>query len=164
MWRCSSLASPSLRLASRDALLRSCTPVLEYLYAADGVRLHSSGKKNPDLSHLIPEKDLYEDFVFGSGPGGQAVNKTKNAVFLKHIPTGIFVKCHETRSCDVNRQLARKYLAEKVDVHLHGEESHLRMRQKQLSEQKQIRKMENKRILELKRTFKESLKNDENKE
>ena len=53
-----------------------------------GTRLKSGGKKKVDLSHLIPENELHEDFVFGSGPGGQAVNKTKNAVFLKHIPTG----------------------------------------------------------------------------
>lgn len=162
MWRLFHVAPPTLRVFSRDTLLRAWTT--ESLLIVGGARGNSGGKKKSDLSHLIPEKDLYEDFVFGSGPGGQAVNKTRNAVFLKHIPTGIFVKCHETRSCDINRQLARKYLAEKVDVHLHGEESHLRIRQKQLSEQKQKQKMQNKQILELKKAFKESLKKEDNLE
>jgi peptide chain release factor len=38
--------------------------------------------------------DLEEKFVRGSGPGGQAVNKTTNAVFLKHIPTGVYAKVY----------------------------------------------------------------------
>ena len=87
MWRLFHVAPPSLRVVSRDTLLRAAwTP--EFLLIVGGARGNSSGKKKSDLSHLIPEKDLYEDFVFGSGPGGQAVNKTRNAVFLKHIPTG----------------------------------------------------------------------------
>merc|ERR1712142_32990 len=125
-----------------------------------GTRLKSGGKKKVDLSHLIPENELREDFVFGSGPGGQAVNKTRNAVFLKHIPTGVFVKCHETRSCEVNRELARKYLAEKVDLHLHGEDSHLRVKQRELSEQKLQKKADNKRLLEMKNAYKDILANE----
>ena len=46
-----------------------------------------NGKK-VDLSILIPENELEEKFVSGSGPGGQAVNKARNAIFLKHVPTG----------------------------------------------------------------------------
>lgn len=37
----------------------------------------------------IIEDELDEQFVRGSGPGGQAVNKTANCVVLKHKPTGI---------------------------------------------------------------------------
>ena len=36
----------------------------------------------------IHEKDLEEQFVSGSGPGGQNVNKSTNCVVLKHKPTG----------------------------------------------------------------------------
>jgi protein subunit release factor B len=36
----------------------------------------------------IKEDDLDEQFVKGSGPGGQAVNKTNNCVLLLHKPTG----------------------------------------------------------------------------
>lgn len=36
----------------------------------------------------LNEKDLEKQFVRGSGPGGQAVNKAMNCVHLKHIPSG----------------------------------------------------------------------------
>ena len=42
----------------------------------------------------IREQDLEESFVRGAGRGGQKVNKTNNCVYLKHVPTGIAVKCH----------------------------------------------------------------------
>lgn len=52
----------------------------------------AAGKKDlPDLPVLL-EDELEEQFVRGSGPGGQATNKTSNCVVLKHIPTGIVVK------------------------------------------------------------------------
>lgn len=50
-------------------------------------------------------------------------NKTNSAVQLKHIPTGIVVKCQETRSREQNRKLARQHLAEKIDDLLNGENS-----------------------------------------
>jgi len=50
----------------------------------------------------------------GSGPGGQSINKTNNNVQLLHKPTGIQVKCQETRSLQQNRKIARKVLLEKV--------------------------------------------------
>lgn len=37
----------------------------------------------------ILEADLDEQFVRGSGPGGQSVNKTANCVVLLHKPTGL---------------------------------------------------------------------------
>jgi protein subunit release factor A len=36
----------------------------------------------------IDEKDLEEKAIKGSGPGGQAINKTHNCCQIKHIPTG----------------------------------------------------------------------------
>ena len=41
---------------------------------------------------VLNEKDLEEQIVKGGGPGGQAVNKSNNAVWIRHIPTGIQVK------------------------------------------------------------------------
>ena len=52
--------------------------------------------------------------IVGSGPGGQSINKTNNNVQLLHKPTGIQVKCQETRSLQQNRKIARKILLEKV--------------------------------------------------
>lgn len=62
----------------------------------------------------IREEDITESFVRSSGPGGQNVNKTSTCVYLKHIPTGIEVKCQRERSQSANRCLARKILMEKI--------------------------------------------------
>jgi len=72
---------------------------------------------------VINENDLEEMFVKGSGPGGSAVNKNSNCVVLKHKPTGIVIKCHESRCVDDNRKLAREKLVEKLDVIVNGNES-----------------------------------------
>ncbi|CAH7688067.1 RF-1 domain-containing protein [Phakopsora pachyrhizi] len=66
----------------------------------------------------LNEDDLIESFSKGSGPGGQAVNKTNNAVSLIHKPTGIRVQSHLTRSRELNRIEARKILLEKVDFQM----------------------------------------------
>jgi len=64
----------------------------------------------------IDENDLEEKFVRSSGKGGQHVNKTSTCVWLKHIPTGIEVKCMAERSQALNRFLARRELAERVEA------------------------------------------------
>lgn len=51
----------------------------------------------------IKEEDLDEQFIRGSGPGGQAVNKTNNCVLLLHKPTG-----RPTLHCQVSHE-ARLY-------------------------------------------------------
>lgn len=63
----------------------------------------------------IHEKDIIEKFVRSSGKGGQKVNKTSTCVYLKHIPTGIEVKCMKDRSQSINRFLARRELVEKLE-------------------------------------------------
>lgn len=63
----------------------------------------------------IREQDLEESFVRGAGRGGQKVNKTNNCVYLKHVPTGIAVKCHVDRSRELNRFLARRELCDAVE-------------------------------------------------
>lgn len=64
----------------------------------------------------IRERDLEESFVRGSGKGGQKVNKTNNCVYLKHLPTGIAVKCHVDRSRELNRFLARRELCDAIEL------------------------------------------------
>lgn len=63
----------------------------------------------------IRDEDLVEKFVLGSGPGGQKVNKTASCVYLKHLPSGIEVKCGKERSRELNRFLARRQLCEQLE-------------------------------------------------
>jgi protein subunit release factor B len=58
----------------------------------------------------VYERDLLERFIRGSGPGGQKINKTSSCVQLKHITTGIEVKCQESRSLMANRIQARNLI------------------------------------------------------
>lgn len=63
----------------------------------------------------IQDNDLVEKFILGSGKGGQKVNKTASCVYLKHLPTGIEVKCQTERSRELNRFYARRLLCEKIE-------------------------------------------------
>lgn len=62
----------------------------------------------------VREEDFAEKFVRSSGAGGQHVNKTSTCVHLRHIPTGLEVKCMKDRSQSVNRFLARRELLDKL--------------------------------------------------
>ncbi len=64
----------------------------------------------------ITDTDLLEKFVRGSGAGGQKINKTSNCVFLKHLPTGVCIKCQMDRSREMNRFLARRELCDQLDA------------------------------------------------
>ena len=93
----------------------------------------------------IREEDIVEKFIRASGPGGQFVNKTSSCVYLKHIPTGIEVKCQKERSQALNRYVARKILAEKI------KEYQLRQIRKAKSEAEKIRRMTRRKPARLKR-------------
>lgn len=58
---------------------------------------------------------------WGTGKGGQKINKVRNCVLLKHTPTGLLVRCQKTRSLDDNRRVARKLLVQKLDDHFNGQ-------------------------------------------
>ena len=63
----------------------------------------------------IREPELEEKFVLGSGKGGQKVNKTSSCVYVRHGPTGLEVKCGQTRSREQNRFLARRELCDRLE-------------------------------------------------
>lgn len=87
----------------------------------------------------IREQDLVEKFVRSSGKGGQKVNKTSSCVYLRHIPTGIEVKCQQERYQALNRFLARRTLANKIETLILGELSEERRRIAKIRKQKRRR-------------------------
>jgi len=64
----------------------------------------------------IRETDLEESFVRSGGHGGQNVNKTSTCVMLTHRPSGVRVKCQDTRQQGLNRFLARHLLFDKIEA------------------------------------------------
>jgi protein subunit release factor B len=70
-----------------------------------------------------PEEAFTEKFLCGTGPGGQKINKTSSAVQLKHLETGIVVKCQATRSRSQNRKIARQLLATRLEALEKGDQS-----------------------------------------
>jgi len=63
----------------------------------------------------IHEKDIEEKFIRSSGRGGQKVNKTSTCVYLRHVPTGIEIKCMKERNQSLNRFLARRELVRRIE-------------------------------------------------
>jgi protein subunit release factor B len=87
----------------------------------------------------IHEKDIVEKFIRSGGKGGQRVNKASTCVYLKHIPTGIEVKCQEERSQSLNRFLARRILADKIEKVIIGKLSEEEQRIEKIRRQKRKR-------------------------
>ncbi|MBI4976070.1 MAG: peptide chain release factor-like protein [Spirochaetes bacterium] len=85
------------------------------------------------------ENDLEEHFIRAQGHGGQNINKTSTAVYIKHLPSGIEVKCQTTRSQPLNRYLARRMIAEKLDERISGRLSEEQMRREKIRRQKRKR-------------------------
>ncbi|MBA2710383.1 MAG: peptide chain release factor-like protein [Tatlockia sp.] len=71
----------------------------------------------------IQDNDLIERFIVGSGRGGQKLHKTASTVYLNHKPTGIEVKCQESRSREENRYFARVRLCAKLQATISDEKT-----------------------------------------
>ena len=85
------------------------------------------------------EEDLDESFILGGGPGGQKTNKTSNVVRLGHGPSGLSVRCGETRSRETNRWLARRMLAELILERENRRVSDARQKREKIRRQKRRR-------------------------
>ncbi|KAL9004115.1 MAG: hypothetical protein Q9188_003059 [Gyalolechia gomerana] len=84
---------------------------------------------------VIPEEEIEESFLKGSGPGGQKI----------HLPTGMVVKSQATRSRSQNRSVARRLLADKLEDVEKGAESRTALkteikRKKKASKMKKARR------------------------
>ena len=116
-----------------------------------------SSKKQKELQDKmeqlgIREEDLVEKFIRSGGAGGQNVNKVATCVYLKHVPSGIEVKVQRERTQALNRFLARRLLADKVESRIAGKASEEQRRREKIRRQKRKRsKRAKEKILEQKK-------------
>jgi protein subunit release factor B len=113
-------------------------------------KVEELGKKMEDLG--IFEEDLIEKFILGSGSGGQKINKTSSCVYLKHIPSGIEIKCQKERSRELNRFFARRELCSKIEEKIKGTLSAKQQEMEKIRRQKKRRSRKSKeKMLEQKK-------------
>ncbi|MBI4575589.1 MAG: peptide chain release factor-like protein [Planctomycetes bacterium] len=87
----------------------------------------------------LAESEVDESFVLSRGPGGQHLQKNATCVVLVHRPTGVRVRCQESRSQGLNRFLARRRLVEKLEARRAGEDSTAEAAREKLRRQKRRR-------------------------
>jgi len=91
----------------------------------------------------ITETNLVEKFIIGSGKGGQKLHKTASTVYLKHLPSGLEIKCQYSRSRENNRYFARERLCEKLQSILSNEKT---KKQQQIEKIKRQKKRRTRRV------------------
>jgi peptide chain release factor len=87
----------------------------------------------------IGEADLTEQFIRGSGAGGQKINKTSSCVQLIHKPSGIEIKCQQSRLQASNRFFARRDLCDKLEEKIAGIKSRKQQEREKIRRQKRRR-------------------------
>lgn len=84
-------------------------------------------------------EDCEESFVRGSGSGGQKINKTSSCVQLRHLPSGVEVRCQKHRERERNRLSALKLLLRKIEQIRLGKLSEIDRKIHKIKKQKQKR-------------------------
>ena len=87
----------------------------------------------------IREEDIIEKFIRSGGKGGQNVNKTATCVYLRHVPTGIEIKCQRERVQSINRFVARRLLVERIEAMAAGKQSAAQKERERIRRQKRRR-------------------------
>ncbi|MFH1541260.1 MAG: peptide chain release factor-like protein [Elusimicrobiota bacterium] len=115
------------------------------------------------LKFNVFEKDICEKFVHSGGKGGQNLNKVATCVYLKHLPTGIEIKCQSERSQMLNRFLARRLLTNKIEQLVLGKKSEEQQRIEKIRRQKRKRsKRAKEKLLKNKHHLSEKKENRKN--
>lgn len=128
-----------------------------------GTSSYASKKAMPPRPTL-PNSDLHHVYLKGSGPGGQKINKTNSACQLTHVPTGIVVKSQATRSRSQNHNIARRILAEKIELLEKGEDSRVAIKTAAASKKKASKRKKALRKYRKLREDKASGENDEDED
>jgi len=67
--------------------------------------------------------DIDEQFIRGSGHGGQKINKTSNAVQLRYAKLALVIKCQRERKRSLNRFLALREMVDRIEMIISPETS-----------------------------------------
>ena len=103
-------------------------------------------KARMQLLHIY-EEDLLEKFILGTGSGGQKINKTSSCVYLKHLPSGIQVKCQQGRSRESNRYLALVELCDRMENKILSEKQLERAAMEKIRRQKRRRTVAGQKVV-----------------
>lgn len=95
----------------------------------------------------LSKDDFEEKFIKSSGRGGQKVNKTSSAVFIRHKETQLSVKCGKSRSQHLNRFLALRALVDMIEAQKTGTKSASEKKLEKIRKQKLRRKRKTKKKL-----------------
>nr|CDJ88005.1 Class I peptide chain release factor domain containing protein [Haemonchus contortus] len=111
----------------------------------------------------LKKDDCEQKFISGWGPGGQKVNTAQNAVQLRHKPTGLVVKVHESRLLPKNIEIAYERLKYALDRHVNGDECY-EEQYKRLQREKEAKAKRKRELHRRQRSEAEGMKESPNSE